>query len=429
VLIPADEAQARSTLYAAESATQSSQTDIYHAETRLRRLMGLPVNDGTVLRPIDEPVTAELAPDWFASLTEALASRVELRAQKWNIKSLELQLTAARSLTRPRLDFLSSYQVNGFGDDLLDYQGNALNSYYQSLTANNQTGWNLGLQMNWPIGLRSAHAQVRNYELRLNKARKVLSQQELEIGHELAAAFQELARTYATMRSNYMRYVATEENVRGLEPRVLTEDNVDVILRAYERRAAAEADYYQSLVEYNRAIATLQYRKGTILSYNNIHLMEGGWVPEAYGEANRHAQARGYARDARHLHSYPPDFAVDAPVGRAIFTSEQAAQQGPDQMQPIPDVPPSPEPAPPADEPPAPSEIPAARSVEPADGVSQAQWQFGDEFQRPPAATPPVNASGAKRIVRPAAPPVETAEPESPPPASRSDLSDGLYDF
>jgi outer membrane protein TolC len=425
VLIPADEAQARSTLYAAESATQTSQTDIYHAETRLRRLMGLAVNDGTVLRPIDEPVTTELAPDWFASLTEALSQRVELRAQKWNIKSLELQLTAARSLTRPRLDFLSSYQVNGFGDDLLDYQGNAFNSYYQSLTANNQTGWNLGLQMNWPIGLRSAHAQVRNYELRLTKARKVLSQQELEIGHELAAAFQELTRSYATMRSNYLRYVATEENVRGLEPRVLTEDNVDVILRAYERRAAAEADYYQSLVEYNLSLATLQYRKGAILAYNNIALMEGGWVPEAYNEANRHAQARGYARDAKHLHSYPHDFAVDAPVGRAVFTSEQAAGQPPEAMQPVPDVPPAPEPAPPADEAPPPGEVPSAGPFPPGADVSQAQWQVESAYPLPAAASPPVGKM--KRDARPASAEADEAEVfrhrERIPPSS------GLYDF
>ncbi|MFO1022100.1 MAG: hypothetical protein U0903_15620 [Planctomycetales bacterium] len=41
--------------------------------------------------------------------------------QKWNIKSLDLQLIAARSLTHPQVNFVSSYQVNGFGDKLLAY--------------------------------------------------------------------------------------------------------------------------------------------------------------------------------------------------------------------------------------------------------------------------------------------------------------------
>ena len=71
-----------------------------------------------MIRPADEPITAELVPDWYSSLTEALTNRVELRRQKWNIKSLELQLRAARSLTRPRVDLVGSYGDNGYDTDL-----------------------------------------------------------------------------------------------------------------------------------------------------------------------------------------------------------------------------------------------------------------------------------------------------------------------
>ncbi len=35
------------------------------------------------------------------------------------IRSLELQLKAAKNLSRPRLDFVSQYRINGFGDNLL----------------------------------------------------------------------------------------------------------------------------------------------------------------------------------------------------------------------------------------------------------------------------------------------------------------------
>lgn len=76
-------------------------------------------DDGDVLRPLDDPVTANVLPDWQQNLFQALARRPELRRQKWSIKSLQLQLRAAENLTRPRLDFVSAYQVNGFGDNLL----------------------------------------------------------------------------------------------------------------------------------------------------------------------------------------------------------------------------------------------------------------------------------------------------------------------
>jgi hypothetical protein len=223
--------------------------------------------------------------------------------------------------------------------------------------------------------------------------------------------------------------VAAEENVRGLEPRVLTEDNVDVILRAYQRRAIAERDYHAAVVDYNKALAVLQRRKGTILSYNNIQMMEGGWVPEAYQEANRHAQARGHAWDAKHLESRPQEFAVDAPVGRAVFTSDQAAHYGSGTMQPVPDMPPKPappEPAPPSEAPPPPGDVPGAAPTPADESVSQAGWQFGDEFQRPRATAP-----AARKVVRRSAP-VLNAEPESQLPvleSRRPQPPSGLYDF
>jgi hypothetical protein len=442
VLIAAEEAQARSALFIAEAATETAQSNVYTTETSFRRLLGMSVNDGTVIRPVDEPVSAELVPDWFASITEALGRRVELRRQKWNIKSLELQLAAAQDLTQPRLDFVGGYQVNAFGDDLLNYSGPAINSYGQTLAAGNQTGWNLGLQMNWPIGLRSAHAQARNYELRLLKAQKVLALAELDVGHELAASFQEMTRAYATMRSSYQAYVAAEENVQGLLPRVLTEDTVDVILRAYERRAQAELAFYRNLVDYSKSLAALQWRKGTILDYNSVAIAEGPWVPEAYYEANRHADARAHAFPARHLESLPPEFATDAPAGRSVMFTNEAATKArmapqPDDGQPYYAPPAIEEPSeispPPADGNPAPPP-PAQPSVQrsPFDSdqaVSRADWDpsslLGDE---PPA----ISRTAANRESsgnEPPAIPAYKTPPAKPAAKVRIGKSSGLFDF
>lgn len=234
----------------------------------------------------------------------------------------------------PRLDLVASYRVNGFGDELLsqedqDVAGTAqgLNSFYETLNQNDQTGWNLGVQMNLPIGFRSAKAQVRNYELRLAKARQVLEVQEQEIGHELAAAFQELTRAYATLESNYHRHIAANENVEVLERRYEGGlDDVDTVLRAYERRATAEVAYFQSLIDYNKALVNLEYRKGTLLAHNNVHLMEGGWDPEAYNDAWERARARSHAFDAGGIiHTMPAEFASDAPFGEVGFATPEAA--------------------------------------------------------------------------------------------------------
>ena len=120
--------------------------------------MGLSVNDGNVIRPATEPMTAELTLDWNANLAEALVHRPELRSQKWNIKSLELQHSAAEKLVRPRLDFVASYGVNAFGDQLTG-DGPNYQSAYATLLANKHTNWGLGFEFSMPFGFRGAITQ------------------------------------------------------------------------------------------------------------------------------------------------------------------------------------------------------------------------------------------------------------------------------
>lgn len=332
----ADRFRAESQLLGTEAEAIAARSQIYEAEVRLRRLMGLPTSDGSVIRPLDTPVTVELIPDWYNSLTEALSQRVELRRQKWNIKSLELQLRAAESLTRPRLDFVSGYQVNSLGDNLFGYNEPLLGNYYETLLGGNYTGWNLGLQMRWDIGFRQAKAQVQNYELRLAKAQRVLLEQEEEISHELANAFQELARTYRIAQQNYTRLLAAE---REVELRSRTQDDqgipenagdLDRHLDAIVRRAQSQAAYYQNLIAYNKAITNYHLRKGALLRHNSILLAEGGWEAGAYEDAKAHSDARLHAKPAKRLWQEPEAFASEYPVGNvSVHQASSTADEVP----------------------------------------------------------------------------------------------------
>lgn len=306
-----DEAQARDQYFNDKALTQQALSLLYKNESALRRLIGLPVNDGAIIRPKDEPLTARIDPDWASSIADALTNRVELRRHKWNIKSLELQLLAASSLVRPRLDFVAGYSVNGFGDDLIDDGNNAqFNSYYDTLTDNQQTGWSTGFMLEMPIGLRSAKAQVQNIELRLAKARDVLSAQEMEIAHEVGHAFQELAEKYMTAQTYFNRREAAKDRAELFETKFkVGTQTMDLLLRAQSSLADAEVAYFRSLVAYSQAIANLHYRQGTLLPFNNVYMAEGEWDPEAYYDAYRRAKSRTYAFDASNRkHTEPAEF-------------------------------------------------------------------------------------------------------------------------
>ena len=330
-----DELQAKAQYFESRAAVKSALSNIYTTETQLRRIMGQPVNDGRIIRPADEPPLAKFVPDWHVSLAQALTNRVELRTQKFNIKSLELQLQAAKSLTRPRLDFVSNYHVNGFGDNLFGENDNdgrttqGLASGYETITQGDQTGWGLGLEMTWQIGLRSANAQVRNLELRLAKAREGLATQEMDISHEVAATFQELAANYGTAEEQFNRRTAAAERVEVFRTQeAFGSVTLDLVLRAQRERAAADQAYYTSLVNYAQSIADYHYFTGSMLEANNIHIGEGGWRPEAYHQALRRAWARSYAFEHDRTDARPDVFASEVPIESVPYDPAQMMQSG-----------------------------------------------------------------------------------------------------
>jgi outer membrane protein TolC len=340
-----DELQSRQAFFSGREAVENALQNLYLLETQLRRLCGLPSADGKVIRPKDDPATGEYIPDWNLCLAESLTRREELRRQKWNIKSLELQLLAAKNLVNPSLNFVASYQLNGFGNNLFNINnvntpgpgGANLQSYFQTLTAANQTGYTVGFTFNMPLGFRLTLAQVRNYELRLAKAKEALANQEREICHELTTTFQNMAWRFQTAQTNYNRWQVAEAQVPGRENRYRTGVpgiDTSVLLQQWlttrTDAATAEVNFYTSVVEYQKAITDLHFRKGTLLELDNVHLSESTWTPEAYADAFRRALARSYAFDAASIdpvHTEPEEFVREGWIGQVdmIGTAPPAA--------------------------------------------------------------------------------------------------------
>ncbi len=331
----AEEAQARENYFEARARAEAAlggpagrggEQGIYGLELQLRRVCGLPANDGRIIRPSDEPTLAKMVHNWDICLATAFARREELRKQRWNIKSIELQLKAANTLAHPQLNFVSSYQINGFGRRLFGDNlnngsaGSQLQSMNRSLFAGDQTQWNVGLQFSVPLGYRNARAQVRNTELQLMKAYAVLDTQETEIGHELASAFQGIEYWYQNAQTNYNRREAAAENLAAVEADYQADrKSLDLLLQSQTRMTIADIAFYRSVTEYNKALAELQMRQGTLLEYNNIHLSEREWVPEARVDAERRAWARAYALDASEFDSVHHEPAPVAPLRQPVM--------------------------------------------------------------------------------------------------------------
>jgi outer membrane protein TolC len=271
------------------------------AERRLRLIMGVPVSDGRLLRPADEPVMARVVFDWSQVVPEALARRVELRRQKWVIQRRELELTAARNFLLPRLDGVGRYRWRGFGRDLIDpdrSDESPFDSAFKNLTSGDFQEWQLGFEMSLPLGFRQAHVTVRNAQIQLARERAVLESQEREIIHDLSNSVADLERAYTVAQTNYNRRMAVKQQLAALKAAYDDAGKLpplDVKLDAQRRLTDAEIAYYRSIVEYAIALKNVHLEKGSLLDYNEIFLAEGPWPGKAYDDAAQRQRRRGRA--------------------------------------------------------------------------------------------------------------------------------------
>jgi outer membrane protein TolC len=355
------EAQAREQYFFFRSEVEQALTDVYRAENRLRFMMGISPSDGRLIRPSDEPTIARITFDWQQALVEALSRSAELRKQKWVIKQRELELVASKNLILPRLDLIGRWRFLGMGQDLINqnynpYEATATDPLqgtdaYSTLFSGQFQEWQAGAQFLMPLGFRRELATVRHHQLQLAKARAQLQDEELEASHALVDAVRNIDTNFALAQTNFNRRVAAERQVEAVQAAYDANTvTLDQLLDAQRRRAEAESAYYRSLVDYNRSISQLHFRKGSLLEYNGVFLAEGPWPGKAYFDAHRRARQRDASLYLDYGHSRPGVFSR-GPISQSF--EAVGADARPRQLPPM-------DPATRQDELPAKEELPAS---------------------------------------------------------------------
>ena len=264
-----------------------SQIGVYNGERQLRRMIGMPVSDGPLIRPSDQPPTAKVIFDWSDCLGQAMTRRPELRIQRIRIRQRELELVAARNFLLPRLDALATYRLNGFGDDISS-AGPRFSSALSDLGSFDHEEWQFGLQLEVPIGYRQEMAAAQHAQLNLVRERALLREQELQISHALADTVAGLESGYQTLLLSYNRMEAAQQVLAAREA-TFQADRVPIftLLDSQRRLADAASQYVRALVDQALAIRDVHLQKGTLLAYNGVHLSEGPWLADASREVSQ----------------------------------------------------------------------------------------------------------------------------------------------
>lgn len=339
------EAQAREQYFTFRAVVEQALRDLHNNENELRFLMGLSPADGRVIRPIDEPTLARVQFDWNDILAEALVKRPELREQRWQIKTRELQLIVYRNQLLPQLDLGTFYRWVGVGDDLITANRREIqfpgvgSTAADSLLGGNFQEYGITASFQYTIGNRQALAGIRNYQLKLARDKAFLEDMELDVSHSLVRGLRNLDANYTLAQTQFNRWVAADTEVTATQA-VVEQGigqgvaNINQWLDAIRRRGQAQQAYYQAICEYNKSIADLHMRKGSILEYNGINLEEGPWPKKAYWDALGRARERdaglymdyGWTRPAvisrgpmpNAAHSLPAESVEELPATEAV---------------------------------------------------------------------------------------------------------------
>jgi hypothetical protein len=157
----------------------------------------------------------------------------------------------------------------------------------------------------------------------------VLQDLELSVSHQLSDAIRDLDLNYGVTQTNFNRWNSEEDEVKAVAAiHEVGRVTLDLLLQAQQRRADAQTAYYRSLVDYNRAIMRVHYRKGSLLEYNGIFLQEGPWPGKAYFDATRRARRRDAAMAIDYGFTRPNVMSRGV-YNQAPGTAKGAAHEGP----------------------------------------------------------------------------------------------------
>jgi outer membrane protein TolC len=300
-------AQSQEQYFYFRSEVERRYAEMLNAETDLRWLLGWATTDGRFIRPTDNPVTARVDFDWCQVLTEGVSLRPQLRQERWELKKRELAVAYAKNGLLPQLDAVGQYGFVGLGDELGLGSRNGLNfpaqgsGAWDELFGGNYQEYRLGFTFGMPIGYRRELANVRNAQLKVAREVARLEDMELDTARELAQCYRALRTNYQLAESHYNRWTSAETEVASFEDlREAGQATVDLALDAQRRRVQSKVAYYDSICEYNKNIALMHLRKGTILQYNTVQFGEGPWPSKAYDDAMEHARRRGASREVNY---------------------------------------------------------------------------------------------------------------------------------
>lgn len=252
----------------------SGREGLYGAERRLRQMIGLPLVDAALLRPVEYATDARVVFDYEATVSRALAQRTELRRQSLLVRRQRLQLFAAKNFLLPQLDLIGRYRMRGFGDDLAGGQGRFSSAYRDMFSWEHQE-MELGMEMGVTVGRRRARAAVRNATWKLAREQAILREQQRTVEHQVSDAIADVASSYYALQSSLAQVQASRQRLESSQ--ALYEADklmIEFLLDAQEELAQVEVQLGADQTRYAISLVRVHHAAGQLLQESGVCISE-----------------------------------------------------------------------------------------------------------------------------------------------------------
>jgi hypothetical protein len=246
-------------------------------QSRLKRIVGFSSADPTIIFPQELVIDVPFVVDVEEARIQGVEFRPEPRKMTLQSISLSNQVRAAKNLMLPRLDGTASQRANGFGDRLTGTPSvgpdQDIQVAYDNLFQGDNTGWQVGLELNQTLGRRLAHSRLRNLQLQLARLGAIQGEQRREIEYEITVAADELSRTNQTLAVARNRRQLAWERCEILANQISAGGHNELATRlaeAISRRAEADLNYFTALGQYHAAKVEFDFRRGVTLRNSSV---------------------------------------------------------------------------------------------------------------------------------------------------------------
>lgn len=266
-VLPVNLFTTQAALSAAKTNLVADRTRVFDAEDQLIAAMNDPkINliDDVELIPTDFPTQEPFSVDRVAEVQVALDHRTDIQAQQLAVDIKKINVSRAKNQELPQLDVSLTVTSSGLSD-------NADRSF-DEVSQSNFLSYNIGVEYRVPIGNRSARAVRRQEELgyaqELAKMRWTIE----EAIRDVNLAVRQLKTSFDQLQPGFESLEARQREVNSHVARAERKDYATLTteLSAWRSLAATRRDILNLMVTYNNAIIDLEWKKGTLLPYNNI---------------------------------------------------------------------------------------------------------------------------------------------------------------